>query len=205
MLVFTVALAVGAAAGYALGGRLRHLADLGLRAPLLVAVALALQVGAGLLPEQRRFPLVLCSYAIVALWLVVNATGRSALLGLGLSFLAVGWLLNVAVIVANDGMPVSLSAAREVGVGPDLDVTDGNLYKHVAASADTRLRGLGDVIPVRHLRSVISVGDIAMVVGIAVAVASGMAHQSPAEPTLEGVASPAEPPPRRRAREVLEG
>ena len=176
MLIFPVALAMGVAVGYLLGGRLRHLTALELRAPVLVVAALGLQLAAGLAPTTRRFPIVLVSYVAVAAWLVVNASARSGKLRLAVGLLAAGWALNLAAIAANGGMPVSLHAARDVGARPGFDVTEGNLYKHVPASEDTRLSWLGDVVPVRPLASVISAGDVVMFLGLVLAVAFGMAE-----------------------------
>lgn len=201
MLIFPIACALGIALGYALGGRIRNLADLGLRAPALVALALLLQVGAGAVPEARRSAVVAASYALVAVWLAANALRRPIHLGVALALLAAGWALNLSAMAANGGMPVSLPAARQIGARPDVDVTEGKLFKHVAADQDTRLAWLGDVIAVRPLRSVISVGDIAMFAGIVLAVAGGMGPQLARRP-LVGAGS-RRAPPSGQAREAL--
>ncbi len=193
MLLFPIAVATGVALGYLRGGRLRHLSDLDLRASLVLVAALGLQLGAGLAPEGWRFPITVCSYAAVAAWLVVNAWGRTRQLRVALGLLAAGWLLNLAAIVPNGGMPVSLHAAREVGAHAHIDVTEGNLYKHVPASGETALPWLGDVVPVSALGSVISVGDVVMFLGLVLALGSGMAPKLDRAP---------DPPPRAERRRM---
>jgi hypothetical protein len=102
----------------------------------------------------------------------VNALVRHGALRRALILVAEGWLLNVLVMAANGGMPVSGSALAQVGHAGTV-VSQGHLWKHVALSSTTRLPLLGDVIPVPLplLRSVISVGDVAMLVGLGVAAA----------------------------------
>ena len=185
MLIFPIALAVGVSVGYLRGGRLRHLSRLELRATALVVGALGLQVGAGLAPTAWRFSITVASYVAVVAWLVVNGPGRPAGLRWALGLLAAGWALNLAAIAANGGMPVSLRAARDVGARPGVDVAEGNLYKHVRASGDTRLSWLGDVVPVRQVASVISIGDVVMFVGLVLAVAFGMARHGNEDPRRE--------------------
>lgn len=116
---------------------------------------------------------------------------------MALGLLAAGWLLNLAAIVPNGGMPVSLHAAREIGAPAHIDVTEGNLYKHVPASGETALPWLGDVVPVRALGSVISVGDVVMFLGLVLAVGSGMA------PTPERATGPSQRAERRRTGRAM--
>ncbi|MDP9071400.1 MAG: DUF5317 domain-containing protein [Actinomycetota bacterium] len=201
MLIFPIALGTGVALGYLRGGRLRHLSRLNLRAPALVAAALALQLGAGRSPDRWRFTVILCSYAVVAAWLVVNAAGRPAPLRVAAGLLAAGWVLNLAAIATNGGMPVSLHAARQVGASPGLDVSEGHLYKHVPAGRDTTLSWLGDVIPIRPLGSVVSAGDVVMFAGIVLVVAAAMVPaRGEGPPTTIGAPGPA---PEGRAGEAV--
>ncbi len=92
-------------------------------------------------------------------------------------------------------MPVSLHAAGQVGASPGMDVADGHLSKHVAAGRDTDLWWLGDVIPIRPLASVISVGDVVIVAGIVLVVAAGMVRPRGQELPASTVA----PQPDRKA------
>ena len=187
--------------GYLRGGRLRRLSSLDLRAPILAAGALAFQLGAGRSPERWRFSVIMCTYAVVAAWLLVNAWRRPTQLRVAVGLLAAGWLLNVVVIAANGGMPVSLHAAGQAEASPGMDVADGHLYKHVAAGGDTDLWWLGDVIPIRPLASVISVGDVVMVAGIVLVVAAGMVRPRGQELPASTVAP--QPKPEGRAGEAV--
>jgi hypothetical protein len=179
MRLFFVALAVGVPAGLLLGGRLRHLASLELRAPLLVVLALAMQVGAGLAPRSARFPVVATSYALAGAWFVLNTRRRPLAIRIAVGLLAVGWLLNVAAIVPNRGMPVSAAAVEQVQPSAKPEVEVGQFSKHVDGYAASPLRWLGDVLPVRPLGAVISVGDVFLLVGLAWCIAAGMRSAAP--------------------------
>jgi hypothetical protein len=81
-------------------------------------------------------------------------------------------------MAANGGMPVSGRALAAVGKA-GVVVSEGHLWKHVPLTAASKVPLLGDVIPVPLplLRSVISVGDVAMLVGLAVAVTAVMGRE----------------------------
>ncbi|HEX2274968.1 MAG TPA: DUF5317 family protein [Acidimicrobiales bacterium] len=175
MTLFAIAVAVGLAAGYARGGRLGRLGQLRLRAPGLAGLALAVQAGAGLVPTSRRFSLIALSYTLVGTWLVLNLGRRQAALRLGVGLVALGCLLNGVAMVPHRGMPVSAAAMERAGFSSAEDVTDGHLFKHVPAGRPTPVDWLGDVVPVRPLGAVVSVGDFALLAGIAVCLAAGMA------------------------------
>src|SRR5438045_2714394 len=82
---------------------------------------------------------------LVGGWSWVSALLRDGALRRALIVVAEGWLLNVVVMVANGGMPVSASALARVGQAGAV-VSQGHLWKHVAASSATRMPLLGDVI-----------------------------------------------------------
>lgn len=165
----------GLALGLAVGGRVRALARLRFRAPLLLWPAAGLQLGAGWLAPSRRPLAVGLAYAVVGAWLLLNAAWHAGPIRAALGLLALGWVLNGVPIVANGGMPVSMAALRQVGAPATVSVRDGHLFKHVPASRDTVLVGLGDVVPVPALRTVVSVGDLVMVVAVMLVVAFAMA------------------------------
>jgi hypothetical protein len=78
-------------------------------------------------------------------------------------------VLNLAVIGANAGMPVSRSAIVASGQQDTLGelAEDGDGVKHHLAGPSTRLLPLGDVLAVPPpVKQVISVGDIAVDAGI---------------------------------------
>ena len=134
------------------------------------------------------------SYLLVGGWIWANALVRDGPLRWALILVAEGWLLNVVVMAANGGMPVSGSALARIGHAGAV-VSQGHLWKHVAVSPATRIPLLGDVIPVPVplLRSVISVGDVAMLLGLGVAaavvVAQGQLSADPIRSTAKPVAA----------------
>lgn len=173
MTLFAIAVAAGCAGGYARSGRLRRLGDLRLQAPALVGLALALQLGAGLAPEGWRAATIAASYVLIGAFLVLNSRGRSAVVKGGVALLAVGWLLNVVVMAPHRAMPVSGHALARTGMA-GVDVTEGHLSKHVAAGGHSPADVLGDVIPVPALHAVLSVGDLALLAGVALCIAGAM-------------------------------
>lgn len=172
MMLPALAILVGLLAGIASGGRPGALARPSFRAPAIVTAAVIVQVALGLVPTGARFPLVVASYAAVGVWLVLNAVGRPPVLRAAIVVVAVGWAVNLAAIVPNGGMPVSGPALATAGLPSDTRVEEGHLFKHVPATSDSVLRPLGDVIPVRPFRAVISIGDIALFAGLAMTVAA---------------------------------
>lgn len=158
MILFTVLL--GIVVGFVRGGRLR-VPDLGLRAMWVAPVALAMQLAAFAVPGGvAGAVLVIGSYGLLLYGLVRNAHLQS------LRVVLLGVILNALVIAANGGrMPVHVEAGRAAGA----DVTAviaGAAPKHVAAGPGSRFAFLGDVIPVPFLARVISVGDVAVLLGI---------------------------------------
>ncbi len=171
MLLFLLAGVVGVTVGMTGGGRFGNLASVSLRVPALVWSALAIQVWlAATSPRPGalagRFAMLLISYVAVGGWLALNAVANPALRP-AFGLLAVGWMMNLAAIVPNGGMPVSGAALARSGIPSEIAVDEGHLGKHVPAASSTVVPWLGDVIPARPLRSVISVGDLVMCAGIA--------------------------------------
>jgi len=145
------------------------------RAVAVLVAAVVLQLA---LPGGRgvvQYALITASYALVGGWLVVNLGRRAAVMRVGLGLLAAGWMLNLAPIAANGAMPVSLGALREVNPPLAEDLAGGELDKHVVAGSQTRLNGLGDIVPVAPFETVVSLGDIVMCIGIVLTTATGMA------------------------------
>ncbi len=178
MLLFPLAALAGAALGRSRGGRLAGLGAVRLRAPALVWVAVAIQALLGVTgpmawPFGGRFPILVATYLAVGAWLVINAVADAGL-RLALGLLALGWLLNLAAIIPNQGMPVSLEALDSSGGRTGVTVDQGHFGKHVEASPRTTLAWLGDVIPAPWLDSVISIGDLVMSVGVAIGVSGSM-------------------------------
>ena len=61
-----------------------------------------------------------------------------------------------------------------------MDVREGHLYKHARREEHGPTTWLGDEIPVRALRAVISIGDIVLALGILVFVSAAMLGSTPA-------------------------
>lgn len=174
MVTFVLGALCGVAAGRVRGGRLISLTTLRFRAPILLAVAALTQAGAAIVDPNHRLAAVAAAYAVVGIWLMMNAFHERKGIRLGCVVLGVGWLLNLVPIMLNGGMPVSAAGLERVGAPKTISVTEGHFYKHVPAGHETRLIALGDVIPLPMAASVISIGDIVMLAGIALVVAAGM-------------------------------
>jgi hypothetical protein len=179
-MIFLYAVVIGIAVGYALGGRLSHLAFLRLRGMWLVPVALVIQLL--IFPLFTPNPVIPfgtailhgVSYGLVLLWLLLNVRIRPLIAVGG------GALLNIAVVSLNGGyMPASpatleraglISVARLLARGE----TYGNL---VGMTPATRLNALGDWIGLPRgvpFATAMSVGDVLIMVGIAWLLAKGM-------------------------------
>ncbi len=178
MVVLVLAVVAGAVAGIVTGGRLAALTRFRLRAWPLVVAALAAEVSLGALPAEFRWLVAVAGSSAVVVWSLRNrqgATGKAPL-----DLIATGTALNSIAMAANGGMPVSRWALRHAGLGGHFDVTHGHLYKHVAMTAGTHLRALGDVIPLAPGRMVLSAGDVVMLVGVALLVRAGTRCREPA-------------------------
>ncbi len=159
-MIFTL---IALVAALAVGGSLNHLATTRFRYPWLVFVGLALQlaiqtIARPFLDGDQALALLLASMALVATFLVLNIK----LGGTGLA--AAGLALNVIVIAANGAMPVHAASAERVGA--PISVTEGGV-KHEVMNDSTRMSWLGDAIPVPPLKTVLSLGDVLLALGIA--------------------------------------
>lgn len=146
----------------------------GIRLPALPFAALALQYAAGFEPldgGRLEQPVVLVSHAVVAVWLIVNLVNQAGWRRVGIGLALAGWLLNLAVMLPNGGMPVSRTAMADAG-RVVTDVTDGHLSKHVPLDGDTVLPQLGDIHPLPALRLVYSAGDVLLLAGLLVILAA---------------------------------
>jgi hypothetical protein len=157
-----VALAVGIS--LLRGGRFHHAANNRLYWLPALILGLGLQTLLDLLAARGMVGLV----GTVALLLMAEAGVLAFCIRnwfrRGMALIAIGFTLNVLVILANGGMPVSPDAIAFLGGDPSTAVIAG---KHHLMTADTILPWLGDVIPVpRPASIIISVGDIVLVAGM---------------------------------------
>jgi hypothetical protein len=154
-------LLIGVLLGLGLGGSLRNLADIQIRFWPAIPVAVLLQVIPlpgmdGRAGDVVPVGMLLLSLAI--LFVVAAANWRLY----GFVLMAAGVLLNLVVIGANQGMPVSRDAVLAAGGADRLDelpLEPGSRH-HLAGQEDT-LVFLGDVIGIRPpFGVVVSVGDL---------------------------------------------
>jgi hypothetical protein len=155
---------VAVAVSYARGGRLHRMAEADVRAPWLLFLGLGLQLavdlgaGRGSLADASAAGLtvLISSQVLVVVWLMLHRELP------GVRLVAIGLALNAIVIAANGAMPVDPNAVRALGLG-ELEVPIG---KHTVLTEDTRFPWLADVLPVPPLRSIVSVGDLVIALGL---------------------------------------
>ena len=154
-------------AGYVVGGRLRKVETLRLRWWGLAPLGLALQLIplSGDTHGQRvvTVALLIASYPVLMLFALANI--RLA----GFALILVGLGLNLTVIAANQGMPITKHALEASGQGAVL----GELQKHsgakhfLARPGNVTLEPLADVIPIGDpVNQVVSVGDCVVYGGV---------------------------------------
>lgn len=160
-----VALGWGLAVGLACGGSIRALGTLRLRGDVLILpcfVVQALLRGRGL-GFSGVASLALLAWAsaslVLAACLIANRRTPGCFLG------ALGLLLNVAVVLANGGMPVS---ARPGSEWTTVLVEGAQRSFYVAAHPSTLLPFVGDVVPFGAGGAwlMLSVGDILLLIGV---------------------------------------
>lgn len=190
-MLFLVAVPVvaGVVLGYARDGRLRHLGDFPIRVTSLLWVAAALQVlhfdFAGTrdaIESALHLSLMVPIFGLVGAWALLNLPGRSRLVQAAIGLVLVGGAMNAVAIAANGRMPYSESALEVANVSDAQRARGLRSPKHVAADDATRLGWLGDVIPVRPIEKVVSIGDVVLLFGVTAAVAGGMRAVRPMEP-----------------------
>ena len=152
--------------GLLAGGRFRNMEQLRLRWWGLAPIGLAMQFGPGFWSGETgrlvALGLLIASYPVLMLFALKNI--RIA----GFLLILIGLALNMTVIAANGGMPVSRSALVSSGQGElarDLDRGPGQKH-HLERDSDILLP-LADVIPVgTPINQVVSIGDILVYGGV---------------------------------------
>ena len=129
--------------------------------PWLIVLAVVVQFSPAVTPDWARWPATAIALVLAFAWLMANHALSNPWLGLFLFGLAA----NSLVMVLNHGMPVSAEALVRAGF-PYHDVGNGHFYRHVGLTDSTRLRFLADLIAIRAIKSVISIGDILMLLGL---------------------------------------
>jgi hypothetical protein len=169
MLWLAIVIFIALAIAVLRGGRLVNLGDIELQAWWLLFIALGLQLGTRVLPDERwsswvGVTMVLVSFGLLMILVALNRSKP------GMWIAGIGVLMNFVVIAVNEGMPV-LAGAAEVASG--FTVTDPDLsgsFKHVLLDETSRLTFFADVIPLRliGIGEVISLGDIFLALGLGV-------------------------------------
>ena len=183
MLLFPLAFVVGVSLGRLRGGRFQALSALRLRATGLVVLAVIVQFGLGAVASNAwRYVALVASYGLMGVWLAINLREGPNWRRGGLALVVAGYALNLLAIVPNGNMPVSTDALRRAGGSKASFEEKPNIDKHVASGTGDVWPWLGDVIAVPPLRAVISVGDVAMLIGVVVVVCGGMTAVEPSLP-----------------------
>ncbi|MGH2829547.1 MAG: hotdog domain-containing protein [Actinomycetota bacterium] len=199
-MLYLVGLGLGLAVGFVPGGSLRRLgANVRLGWLWLLYAALGAQMwlalGPGDVPAgDERLAILLASYGLLVLWLGIAASGHRSWLRLAFAAVAAGSALNLAAIAPNRGIPVSLEALRIARLPSPAGQPNRFAVKHVVAGPDTIFNLIGDVIPIRPMRDVISIGDVLIMLGIAGVLAAGM-RMRPVEAPGAALAAAAGPEP----------
>ena len=94
-------------------------------------------------------------------------------------------MCNAVPIAANGRMPHTEAAVRAAAMTPAQLARGATSPKHVDADATTRLLWLGDVIPVRPIRMVVSPGEVVLLLGVSGVVAAGMRRRAVREPSCD--------------------
>jgi MFS family permease len=168
-MIVGLALLTGLLIASALGANLTRLADLRFRGAALVFGALAIQAGiftplGGHVPAGLYRPLHVASYLMILGFFALNARVP------GFWLVGFGLVSNVCVIFANRGrMPVSADAWQASGGDVSVFVPSGYSDNNVLAGPHTHLWWLSDIFaipPEIPLASVLSIGDLLIVVGM---------------------------------------
>lgn len=182
MILFASVIVVAFLVGLLSGGRIRRFEDLHLRWPWLAVAGLALQFvplpeGAAGTDLVVRTAVLMCSYVLLLAFAGLNI--RLA----GVSVLFVGLALNMVVIGANGGMPVSRGALESSGQTDELQllIDEGARKHHLLTDGDV-LTPLADVIPVGGpIKQVVSVGDVFVYAGVMWLIVAVMRGRIPPE------------------------
>jgi hypothetical protein len=158
---------LGGVSGALRGGQIEGLTQATLQLTPALLAGLVLQgvavVAAGL--GWSGWPIVLASVlGMVALLAFVVANQRLP----GMVLVGLGLVGNLLVVGLNGGMPVTDATLERAGRPVTADSTPPERPDalHVRADSGSRLRMLSDVLAIRPLRTVSSIGDVAQYAGL---------------------------------------
>jgi len=125
-------------------------------------------------------------------WL--NWTGRPRIIKAGLGLIFAGAVVNAIPILAYGGMPYSTSAALTSGFSKQQLADGANGHMPIEPDHATALVAFSDIVPLPGLMKVVSLGDVALLVGLIVVLAAMAGRGSAASHTTSESAA-AEPKP----------
>jgi hypothetical protein len=174
--LFILVVMAGVVAGWLRGGDLSGLARTPIRGlwPALACLAVQALVGAAVVRAvgmPRTLGAVLLIVALVALVGLARENSRLK----GVPLLALGLLLNLAVTVANLGVPVTEATLSRASVPVEQPLPHRPDAKHVLQGPASRLVLLGDRLAVRPLRTVTGFGEVTEFAGLFLLVQNAMA------------------------------
>lgn len=200
MMLVLIVIGLAVCVGFVAGGSLRPFEHLKVRWWGVALAGLAVQgVALADIGPPAGSALLLGSYGLLVVFAWVNR--RLPALWLAI----VGLVLNILVIAANGGMPVSASALEIAGARAEGLVGDDTAKHHLMGPED-RLTPLGDVIGIPPpIGAVISIGDVLLYAGVAILVVMVMlgrfGEDPPASaPLFQGYRGKHLPPDRRFSR-----
>lgn len=157
---------VAAVLAAATGGRWHDLTTIHLRGMPLVAVAIVTQVlGAELADHAGKGWWYTAGLTVSATCALAFCLANLRIAGIPL--VALGLVINAAVVARNGAMPVSIYSAHRAGVSI-FSIATGNDPRHTIAGPQSVWRSLGDVIPVPlpGIPQVVSPGDVLVAAGL---------------------------------------
>ena len=201
MILIAIPIVIGLLLGWLRGGRTLNLVDSLPNRRWLLGIAVALQFAQYRLPILRDLPdprwhrvVLAIIFGLTLAWLLLGLrpAQKSSRLSKGLLLLLLGLALNALPIAINGQMPFRPEAAIAAGIEQQEWDRPENNVKNLPADDSTRLLWLGDIIPIRPLQKVVSVGDIVIASAISMLIAGGMVRGQgdtisfPAAPPAKG-------------------
>lgn len=171
--MFIISTAAAIIIGYLLGGKLKNLENINLKAIYLIFISFGLEFAIVMCMRKGllsigiiTYFLDLVMYLVLFIFVILNRKNFFIVI------MGTGFLLNALPIFLNGGaMPVSQEAVNMLGFSSNTS-TEG-LYTIIDSS--TKLWFLGDIIPVKFMNSfIISIGDIFSALGLVLLVITGM-------------------------------
>jgi hypothetical protein len=173
-----LAVPVGIALGYLIGGRLGRLSEIRFEWAWLAATGLAVQILLFSTPIGDSFRGGVGEAIYVAsTGMVLVAVWRNLRIP-GLALVALGAISNLAAIVANGGvMPTTPEALAAAGLDPREGFSNSAILDDPALAPLTDIFALPPWLP---FANVFSIGDVLIALGIVLVIAIGMRRGDPA-------------------------